>query len=179
MEVETRPITEAEIKMLGPFTKRRKAGLWGKTYVTTPTLVATVFGDGGSLISLEPTNTRPDFYIMLAPSSIESWRDALDFISENEELIFAPIEEEFGNVDWDTYDEDWKEIDCDGSMALNIGSGYTAGHYFPFANTCQKATPPDPLDGPGLSRLLADITDGSYTAKRLKENTYHGTENSD
>lgn len=133
MDRETRPITNAERKMLQPFTKKQKSSLWGHTYDTVPTLVDTVFGDGGSLISLEPTNSRPDFYIMLAPSEIKCWRDALDFISENEELIYEPIEIEFGNVDDEDYDEDEHP---DGCLALNIGSGYTAGHFAPFVNTC-------------------------------------------
>ena len=131
-EIETRPITKEEIEMLAPFTKEGDGYLWGSKYKVTPTLVDTVFGDGGSLITLDPTNSRPWFYIMLAPSSIKCWRDALDFISENEELIYEPIELEFGNVDDDDYDE---TEHGDGEMALSIGSGYTAGHYDNFTNT--------------------------------------------
>lgn len=127
--IATRPITDEEIKMLVPYTKEHKTSLWGQPCKTTPTLVDSVFGDGGSLISLDPTNSRPDFYIMLAPSSIKSFEDALDFIMHNEELIYEPIELEFGNVDDEDYDSDENE---DGRMALNIGSGYTAGYYYEF-----------------------------------------------
>ena len=117
--------------MLLPYTKEHKASLWGRESRTTPTLVDTVFGDGGSLITLDPTNSRPDYYLMLAPSSIKSFEDAIEFISYNEELIFEPIELEFGNVDDDSYDSDHPDDPDDepGSLALNIGSGYTAGYY--------------------------------------------------
>ena len=132
MSIETRPIKKEEIEMLAPYLKEGDAWLWGSKSRVKPTLVNTVFGDGGSLISLEPTNSRPWFYIMLAPSEIKCWEDALRFVSENEELIYEPIEIEFGNVDDEDYDED---EDCDCGMALNIGSGYTAGHFDNFTNT--------------------------------------------
>jgi len=134
MDIETRPITNKEIVMLSTYTKEQKAILWGQEHKTTPTLINTVFGDGGSLITLEPTNSRPDFYIMLAPSSIKSFEDALEFIAENEELIYEPIELEYGNVD----DEDYPYTDEDGCLALNIGSGYTAGYYDKFKPTEQS-----------------------------------------
>ncbi len=134
MSIETRPITKEEIEMLASYMKEHKTTLWGQACKTTPTLVDTVFGDGGSLITLEPANSRPDYYIMLAPSSIKCWRGALDFISENEELIYEPIEIEFGNVDDEDYDED---EDVGGTLALSIGSGYTAGHYDTFTNTAE------------------------------------------
>jgi hypothetical protein len=132
--ITTRPITDEEIKMLSQYTKEHDASLWGQKHKTTPTLVNTVFGDGGSLISLDPTNSRPDFYIMLAPSSIKSFEDALDFVMHNEELIYEPIELEFGNVDDDDYDPDREDDPSDelGYLALNIGSGYTAGYYNEF-----------------------------------------------
>ena len=138
--ITTRPITDEEIKILLPYTKRHKTSLWGQKCKTTPTLVNTVFGDGGSLITLDPTNSRPDFYIMLAPSSIKSFEDALEFISNNEELIYEPIELEFGNVD-DPDDEDNPEDDPSdepGRLALNIGSGYTAGYYYEFEKGLRK-----------------------------------------
>lgn len=133
-EIKTRDITPEEIEMLSPYTKEHEASLWGQKSKTTPTLVNTVFGDGGSLISLDPANSRPDYYIMLAPSSIKSFEDALDFISHNEELIYEPIELEFGNVDDDSYDPDDEDDPDDepGCLALNIGSGYTAGYYDKF-----------------------------------------------
>lgn len=134
MSTETRPITKEETEMLAPYAKEHKTTLWGQACKTTPTLVGTVFGDGGSLITLEPTNSRPDYYLMLAPSSIKCWREALNFISENEELIYEPIEIEFGNVDDEDYDED---EDVGGTLALNIGSGYTAGRYDNFQNTAK------------------------------------------
>jgi hypothetical protein len=134
MTIETRPITKEEIEMLKPWLKPQNAGLWGQTYKTKPTLVDTVFGDGGSLITLDPANSRPDFYIMLAPSEITCWEDALNFIADNEEFIYEPIEIEFGNVDDEDYDENEHP---DGCLALNIGSGYTAGHYDNFTNTAK------------------------------------------
>ena len=135
MEIETRPITEKEIKTLGPYTKEQDTSLWGVKYKTTPTLVDTVFGDGGSLISLDPANSRPDYYIMLVDSNIQSFEDAIDFISNNEELIYEPIELEFGNYE-DDYDDDGAYIPDDeetaGHLKLNICSGYTAGYFHNF-----------------------------------------------
>jgi len=133
---KSRQITDEEINLLASYTKSRKTTLWGQESETTPTLVHTVFGDGRSIITLEPTNSRPDYYVMLADSSINSFEDALEFIADNEELVFQAIEEEYGNVDDQQYDEDDNEIETpeddwweDGEMPLNISSGYTAGYY--------------------------------------------------
>jgi hypothetical protein len=135
---DTRPITEDELKILEPFTKRHKASLWGEESETTPTVVHTVFGDSRSVITLDPTNDRPAYYVMLADSSINSFEDALEFIADNEKLVFQAIEEEYGNVDDTQYDEEGNEIDCyddgwengeDGEMPLNISSGYTTGYF--------------------------------------------------
>lgn len=145
--METRPITKEEIKMLLPYTKERIATLWGLSHKTTPTLIPTVFGDGGSLITLDPTNSRPDYYIMLAPSNIKSLEDTLEFVADNEELIYEPIELEFGNSD-DDYDEDGVcicEDNQEGRMKLNIGSGYTCGYYEDFnakTGSCERPTGP-------------------------------------
>ncbi len=132
-EIETRQITEKELEILKPFSKRHKTSLWGSESGTTPTVVHTVFGDGHSIITLEPTNDRPSYYVMLADSTIKCFEDALEFISCNEELVFQAIEEEYGNVDDQQYDEEENEIDddlyVDGEMPLNIGSGYTAGYF--------------------------------------------------
>jgi len=136
-EVETREITQDDLKRIKPYTGRRKTSLWGQPRETVPTIVHTVFGDGGSLITLDPTNSRPDYYIMLADSSITCFEDALVFISHNEELVFQTIEEEYGNEDDPQCDDDGYEIEDngdgpsweDGEMPLNIGSGYTAGYY--------------------------------------------------
>ena len=57
-----------------------------------------------------------------------------EILWDNEELIYEPIELEFGNVDddsFDPYDEDDPDNEP-GRMALNIGSGYTAGYYDKF-----------------------------------------------
>jgi len=135
--VETRDITQEEIASLSRHLKKHKEGLWGKSYQVMPTLVHTVFGDGGQLISLEPTNSRPWYYLILAPSNIESLADALEFVSENEEAIFQSIEEMYGNFDDDDDDDN---ADLDGSMPLNIGSGYTCG-YFDNYKKEKSATP--------------------------------------
>ena len=141
MLTDTRQITEEELKAIKPFTKKHKASLWGQKSETTPTVVHTVFGDGGSVVTLEPANSRPDRYIILADSSFNCFEDFLQFMRENEELVLQAIEEEYGNVDDQQYDEDGKEIDCyddeweewengeDGEMPLNIGSGYTTGYF--------------------------------------------------
>ena len=129
-EISTRSITQKEIESLAQYLKSHKVGLWGSSYNVTPTLVHTVFGDGGQLISFEPTNSRPWYYILLAPSSIKSFDDALLFVSENEELIYRPIEEMYGNVD-DCEDAD-EDSDLDGKMPLNIGSGYTCGFFYDY-----------------------------------------------
>lgn len=134
--IETRDITQEEIKTLSPYLKKHKEGLWGQSYQVIPTLVHTVFGDGGQLISLEPTNSRPWYYLILAPSKIESLEDALEFVTENEEAIFQPIEEMYGDVDdtgWDgENEEDLEKADIDGEMPLNIGSGYTCGYFYDY-----------------------------------------------
>lgn len=124
--IKTRRITYEETKTLAPYTKKHKTKLWGQESETTPTLVHMVFGDGRSIITLEPTNSRPDYYVMLADSSINSFEDALEFIADNEELVFQAIEEDYGNIDDQQYDDDWWK---DGEMPLNIGSGYTAGYF--------------------------------------------------
>lgn len=135
-ELKTRDITQKEIKTLSPYLKKHSESLWGKSCQVVPTLCHTVFGDGGQLISLEPTNSRPWYYLILAPSSIMSLEDALIFVSENEEAIFQPIEEMYGNVDdigWDgENEEDLEEADINGEMPLNIGSGYTCGYYYDY-----------------------------------------------
>ena len=136
--MDSRHITKEELETLKPFSKKRKAWLWGHESETTPTIVHTVFGDGHSIITLEPTNDRPAYYVMLADSTIKCFEDALHFISYNEELVFQAIEEEYGNIDDQQYDEEGKEIEYDpygdhscedGEMPLNIGSGYTAGYF--------------------------------------------------
>jgi len=129
--IETRDITQEEIISLSPYMKKHKEGLWGKSYQVIPTLVHTVFGDGGQLISLDPTNSRPWYYLILAPSEIESFEDALEFITENEEAIFQPIEEMYGNVD-DEEDPPDEDDGVDGCMPLNIGSGYTCGYFYDY-----------------------------------------------
>ena len=136
MITDTRPITDDEVKTLGPFLERHKTRLWGEEYETTPTLVHTVFGDGRSVVTLDPLSSRPDYYVILADSSIKHFEDFLDYLRENEELVFQAIEEEYGNVDDQQYDadghaietpdEDWWE---DGDLPLNTGSGYTAGFF--------------------------------------------------
>ncbi len=130
-DIESRHITKKELEILKPFSKKHKEFLWGQESETTPTVVNTVFGDGRSIITLEPANDRPAYYVILADSTIKCFEDALEFIANNEELVFQAIEEEYGNVD-DLYDEDG-EIDEDlyenGEMPLNIGSGYTAGYF--------------------------------------------------
>lgn len=137
MKTDTRPITDDELKKLEPLTKRHKTSLWGQESKTTPTVVHTVFGDGGSVVTLEPANSRPDYYVILADSSVNCFEDFLRFVAENEELVFQAIEEEYGNVDDQQYDEDGYDIDTpdedwweDGEMPLNIGSGYTTGYFY-------------------------------------------------
>ena len=138
MLTDTRQITDAELIKLKPFTKKHTASLWGQKSETTPTIVHTVFGDGGSVVTFEPTNDRPAYYVMLADSSFTCFEDFLDFMRENEELVLQAIEEEYGNVDDQQYDENDNEIDEDshdynwgedGEMPLNIGSGYTTGYF--------------------------------------------------
>ena len=143
MITDTRSITEGELKAIEPFTKKHKASLWGQVSETTPTVVHTVFGDGGSVVTLNPANSRPDYYVILADSSFTCFQDFLRFMAENEELVLQAIEEDYGNVDDQQYDEDGNEIETpdddwweDGEMPLNIGSGYTTGYFDkqPFKN---------------------------------------------
>ena len=135
MKTDSRPITKKELEILEPFSKRHKTRLWGQESETTPTVVHTVFGDGKSVVTLEPTNSRPDYYVILADSSFNCFEDFLRFMAENEELVLQAIEGEYGNADDTQYDDDGNEIDCyddgweDGEMPLDIGSGYTTGYF--------------------------------------------------
>lgn len=134
--METREITQEELERIRPYATEQDEYLWFQKHKTTPTIVHTVYGDGKQLISLDPTNTRPDYYIILADSSIKCFENALDFVADNEELIFQSIEEEYGNSD-DWFDEDGGEIEdkddlLPGEMPLNIGSGYTCGFFDKF-----------------------------------------------
>ncbi len=134
---DTRQITQAELKAVKPFVEKHKTSLWGQESMTTPTLVHTVFGDGRSIVTLEPANSRPDYYVILADSSMSCFKDFLRFLSENEELVLQAIEKDYGNVDDQQYDNDENEIDTPeddwweaGEMPLNTGSGYTTGYFF-------------------------------------------------
>ena len=136
MITDSRPITESELAKLTPLCQRHKATLWGQESETTPTIIHTVFGDGGSMVTLEPANSRPDYYVFLADSSFTCFGDVLDFMRENEELVLQAIEEEYGNVDDQQYDGDGNDIETpdedwweDGEMAINTGSGYTTGYF--------------------------------------------------
>jgi len=122
--IDTRQITKEELKAIEPLTKRHKTSLWGQESETTPTVVHTVFGDGGSVVTLEPMDSRPDYYVILADSSFNCFEDFLGFMADNEELVLQAIEDEYGNVD-DEAGYDWE----DGEMPLNIGSGYTTGYF--------------------------------------------------
>ena len=136
MITDTRKITKEELGKLEPFAKKHKASLWGEISETTPTIVHTVFGDGGSVVTLEPANDRPAYYVILADSSITSFKDFFRFMTEHEELVLQAIEDEYGDVDDQQYDEDGNEIETpdddwweDGEMPLNTGSGYTTGYF--------------------------------------------------
>ena len=149
MITDSRPITEDELKQLQPFLKKHKACLWGHESETTPTVVHTVFGDGGSVVTLEPANSRPDYYVILADSSFNCFEDFLRFMAENEGLVLQAIEEEYGNVDDQQYDDDCNDIETpdddwweDGEMPLNTSSGYTTGYFdnqpFKFVSSVAK-----------------------------------------
>ncbi|KKL57400.1 hypothetical protein LCGC14_2235790 [marine sediment metagenome] len=135
MKTDSRQITDRELEKLKPFSEQHKASLWGEEMNTTPTIVHTVFGNGRSLVTLRPMSTRPDYYVILADSSITSYGDFLNFMREHEELVFQAIEEEYGNVDWQ-YDEDDNEIETpgecewnEGEMPLDTSCGYTTGFF--------------------------------------------------
>ncbi len=136
MITDSRPMTQEELKKLTPLCQRHKTTLWGKESETTPTIVHTVFGDGGSMVTFEPADSRPDYYVILADSSFKCFEDFLDFMRENEELVLQAIEEQYGNVDDQQYDEDGDEIETDetnygpdGELVLSTGSGYTTGYF--------------------------------------------------
>lgn len=152
MITDSRPITEDELVKLKPFTKKHKAHLWGQVSENTPTIVHTVFGDGETTVTLEPTNDRPAYYVILADSSINCFEDFLRFVAENEDLVFQAIEEEYGNADDPQYDDNGNVIEQDsddydwgkdGELPLNISSGYTTGYFDnqPFKNDITESAP--------------------------------------
>lgn len=137
MITDTRPITESELEKLKPLCQRHKTSLWGKESMTTPTIVHTVFGDGGSMVTLEPMDSRPDYYVFLADSSFTCFGDVLDFMRDHQELVLQAIEEEYGNVDDQEYDEEGNGIETDepnygpdGDLVLSTSSGYTTGYFY-------------------------------------------------
>ena len=70
------------------FTKRRKVTHWGQEYTITPAVAKGHLGDGKLLLSFQPLNTRPDFYLIRVDSQIAQADE--DYIYD---VIDALIEE--------------------------------------------------------------------------------------
>lgn len=81
-------ITEALEKL----TRRRKISFWGVTYFIRPCLLSEVFGDGKTVLALQPLATRPDRYLIRVDSSTDL--DSEQFYKSLEDLYNA-IENEF------------------------------------------------------------------------------------
>jgi hypothetical protein len=74
--------------------------MWGQPHTVHPRLCSTVFGDGAMLLGVEPTNTRPEYYVVRIDSEWngkdlddEPFRDFLD------DDVIEALFDEFGNAD--------------------------------------------------------------------------------
>lgn len=109
MSLETRPITDTEIQMLKPYTRRQKVYHWGTPSMIKPVLLRTVWGDGKKLLYFRTVNDRPKTYLVLFDSAYdESDSDSLEKLLSDRwtDEIYEVIEEEFGNVKDQENDKD-------------------------------------------------------------------------
>lgn len=78
---------------------------WGRMHWISPRLVREVFGDGRTLLEIQPLNTRPDFYVIRVDSSVgkrELFDCTVDGTEDGEDLaeaILCAIEDEYGHRD--------------------------------------------------------------------------------
>jgi len=102
--MKERKITDKEIELLRPYTKKRKVSLWGTPSMVTPCLIRTVFGNGKQLMGFQTLNSRPKYYLVLVDSKTPIDNDdAFDEFFEKHfgifpDVIYQAIEEEYGNA---------------------------------------------------------------------------------
>lgn len=93
---------------------------WGVTYSIHPRLIDQRFGDGRSLMTIEPMDTRPDYYAVRLdsralrnPRSGHRWTND-DYMHEVLDEVIEAAEYQFGRA-YDEEDDDgqpWPAVDC-------------------------------------------------------------------
>lgn len=87
--------------------RRHKVKFWGSPHMITPRLITEVFGDGKKLISIEPTDWRPNYYVVRVDSSwsTSNWEHDDEKVEPREWLdkVLDAIGDQFG----DCYYDDW------------------------------------------------------------------------
>ena len=104
----------------------REAYLWGQRRTITPRLVTQVFGDGGMLLALEPTDTRPNYYVVRVPSELvtSNWSSGEPHIADLLNDILEAIKDEYGSATCHT---------CGGYIGKNEPSDCEECHGLPEA----------------------------------------------
>jgi hypothetical protein len=77
------------------YTKRSKVSFWGSEYNVKPAAARGHLGDGRTLLWFEPTDTRPDYYLVRVDSSWgegEDW-DGHEHIDEVIDLLIDEFSE--------------------------------------------------------------------------------------
>lgn len=98
--------------------------LWGRPHTVSPRVLDEVFGDGGALVIITPTNQRPRYYVVAVDSA---WVADLDGeFREHVDGILTAIEEEFGEV---TECSDLCPDDCDGAGAAHRDREWPAADF--------------------------------------------------
>ena len=80
--------------------RRRTEYLWGDPHRITPRLANSIFGNGRRLLVLEPTNTRPNYYVVRIDSRWQlSNRGKGELLLDHLDDIYDAIEQEFGRCE--------------------------------------------------------------------------------
>jgi hypothetical protein len=93
---------------------------WGRRCKVKPKLVTAVLGDGKTLISLTPLNTRPQHYFVFIDSSWFPTQDGEEIYDHLDEICDA-IEDEFGckYYDGNPKPNGWPALDLDAGCSWN------------------------------------------------------------
>lgn len=102
---------------LTSLTSPRTATLWGNDYTITPALVSRIDGDGLRLLTVTPTNTRPNYYLV----RVDSECDIDEIVVE----VLDWIEDEFNpGCECDDATDDSEDCTRHPFPALDLGAGY-------------------------------------------------------